>query len=262
MIRISVIKPDGSIFACADGETQVSLPVERVYEEGDRIAFSFTEKHAWYVLSPDDALGESQVYAVGDLTYTIPFGEKKRSCSPKIFSGDRHLITARKADEWEISAYRNLALNPMDQHENTGCFPHASANVETRGESVFAARNAIDGFTANHSHGEWPYSSWGINRDPGAALKLDFGREVLTDMVELTLRADFPHDAWWEQATIRFSDGSELVAELKKTDQGQRFSFPEKKISWLVLEKLIKADDPSPFPALTQIKVFGRDITE
>ena len=44
------------------------------------------------------------------------------------------------------------------------------ANVETRGEAVFAARNAIDGIYENDAHGIWPYQSWGINRDPNAAL--------------------------------------------------------------------------------------------
>ena len=48
-----------------------------------------------------------------------------------------------------------------------------SANVETRGEAVFAARNAIDGIYENDAHGIWPYQSWGINRDPNAALTLD-----------------------------------------------------------------------------------------
>lgn len=29
--------------------------------------------------------------------------------------------------------------------------------------------------------------------------------------------------------------------------------------NWLKLSHLIKADDPSPFPALTQIEVYGTD---
>lgn len=29
--------------------------------------------------------------------------------------------------------------------------------LETSGEAVFAAQNAVDGITANHCHGEWPY---------------------------------------------------------------------------------------------------------
>jgi hypothetical protein len=38
---------------------------------------------------------------------------------------------------------------------------------------------------------------------------------------------------------------------------GQSISFPAKEIQWLELSELIKADDPSPFPALTQIQVWG-----
>lgn len=50
-----------------------------------------------------------------------------------------------------------------------------------------------------------------------------------------------------------------MVLDLEKTDVSQEFSFEEKTISWLVLKELIKADDPSPFPALTQIEVFGTE---
>ena len=70
-------------------------------------------------------------------------------------------------------------------------------------------------------------------------------------------RADFPHDNWWVNATVEFSDGTSMLLDLKKTDVSQEFTFEEKTISWLVLKDLIKADDPSPFPALTQIEVFG-----
>ena len=268
MITVRVINKNEEVIASAQGCREVSLALNHLYEEGDRIVLGFSQAGTEYILQPDDAMLPSQVFVPGgktdtqeepcEVSFLIPFGEKKVCYSPKLFSGENHLITARQAEEWEISAYRNLAENPMDQHGSACCYPHASANVETRGESVFAARNAIDGITENHSHGYWPYGSWGINRDPQAALTLDFGREVLVDAAELTLRADFPHDAWWKQATLRFSDGSSVTVDLVKTDEGQRFSFPEKKITWLVLEKLIKADDPSPFPALTQIRVFGR----
>ena len=89
-------------------------------------------------------------------------------------------------------ARRNLAFNCYDEHGDTGFYPHASANVETRGEAVFAARNAIDGIFENSAHGEYPYQSWGINRDPNAALTLDFGREVLLDELRITERQISP----------------------------------------------------------------------
>ena len=88
-------------------------------------------------------------------------------------------------------------------------------------------------------------------------MKLEFGREIKTDRIILHTRADFPHDNWWVNATVEFSDGTSMLLDLKKTDVSQEFTFEEKTISWLVLKDLIKADDPSPFPALTQIEVFG-----
>ena len=160
---------------------------------------------------------------------------------------------------YEVNGYRNLAENVNDQHGEVNCYPHVSANVETRGEAVFAAKNAIDGVTANHSHGKWPFASWGINQRADAEMKLEFGREIKTDRIVLHTRADFPHDNWWIKGTVEFSDGSSMVLDLEKTDGAQEFTFEEKKISWLVLKDLIKADDPSPFPALTQIEVFGTE---
>lgn len=59
--------------------------------------------------------------------------------------------------------------------------------------------------------------------------------------------------------TIRFSDGSEVVAELEKSEKPHEIVFEERVITELTLEKLKKADDPSPFPALTQIEVYGRE---
>ena len=144
-----------------------------------------------------------------------------------------------------------------DEHGDTGFFPHAHANVETRGEAVFAARNAIDGVYENDAHGIWPYQSWGINRDPNAALTLDFGRPVTIDELRLTLRADFPHDAWWTQATVEFDNGSREVLELKKSAAPQCFAIAPRTVKSLKLFELIKADDPSPFPALTQIEAWG-----
>ena len=38
------------------------------------------------------------------------------------------------------------------------------------------------------------------------------------------------------------------------------FTFEKKTVEWLKLGELIKADDPSPFPALTQIEVYGTDL--
>ena len=134
--------------------------------------------------------------------------------------------------------------------------------METRGEAVFAAYNAIDGIYENGSHGEWPYQSWGINRDPNAEWTLSFGRPVGIDELRLTLRADFPHDSWWESAVVAFSDGSEETLELKKESHPQAFDIKARTVEWLTLRHLKKVDDPSPFPALTQFEAWGTEAAE
>lgn len=261
MLCLKVIDREQKTVAVERGKEEVNLVVSRAYQEGDRICLEISEEEMYLWLQVDDAIGSSLIYVKGGAQYYIPFGEKRINLSPKAFAGEKHLLHVRKAKAYEIEAYRNLALNVNDQHENATFYPHVTANVETRGESVFAAKNAIDGITANHSHGEWPYASWGINRNPEAKMRMDFGRIVEVDRIILYLRADFPHDNWWTSANIEFSDGSNLELSLKKTDEGQEFVFEKKQISYLEISKLIKSEEKSPFPALTQIKVFGKDFS-
>lgn len=207
-------------------------------------------------------MGAALCYLTDNVSYIIPFGEKRVCYSPKVFMGSKHYLYARIARRDEVTAYRNLALNICDQHGDTHCYPHAYANVETRGESVFAARNAIDGVCENRSHGEWPYQSWGINRRSDAEMVVDFGRVVEVDKIVLYTRADFPHDSWWKQITFTFSDGSTLVQKLEKQTKPHILQIEKRKVKWVKLSELIKADDLSPFPALSQIEVYGRDICE
>ena len=250
MFSLKVIDKNERTVAWARGEEEVNLMVARTYEEGDRIVLEISKEGEYAWVQFDDALGRNLVYLTGNAQYQIPFGEKRINLSPKAFSGNKHLISVRKA--------RNLALNVNDTHENTTCFPHAFANVETRGESVFAAKNAIDGVTANECHGEWPYDSWGINRNPDAEMTVDFGREVEIDRIILYIRADFPHDNWWINATFTFSDGTTETVSMEKSVKPHTFEISKKGITWLKLSNLIKADDPSPFPALTHIEVYGK----
>ncbi|MDO5292726.1 MAG: carbohydrate-binding protein [bacterium] len=237
------------------------LSFEDVYEIGDTITIHVPEVNQYYIVRIDDTLDEALVYMTKEeVEFEIPFGEKKKSYNKKAFTGERHYLTCRKANVYEIGIYRNLAKNVMDQHGERGCYPHASANVETRGESVFAARNAIDGIIANHSHGSWPYESWGINKQEDAELLLEFGRPVEFDNIVLWTRADFPHDNWWTSAVLWFSDGTMEPLTMEKTDTAHSFTIHKKNITWIRLGNLKKSEDPSPFPALTQIEVYGREL--
>lgn len=262
VLSLKVIDKNDNTVCVSSGEDFVDLVCMRTYQEGDRITLEASEKNLYINWQVDDALGAAFVYITDNVSYEIPFGEKRISYSPKVFFGDRHYLYAEIARQDEVEAYRNLALNPADQHCDVPCFPHATANVETRGESVFAAKNAIDGVRANLSHGQWPYESWGINRQEDACMRVDFGRSIRTDKVVLYTRSDFPHDNWWVKVTLSFSDGSCLDFPLEKSAKGHILTFPEKEITWIELKDLIKADDPSPFPALSQIEVYGRNVLQ
>ena len=259
-ICLKVLDRMDRLKAMAEGEEQAVLAFEGLYEEGDHISLKVPQRNCHYVVQIDDVIESSLVYiAEEELIFDIPFGEKKKSWNPKAFTGEWHYLTCRRAGGRETESYRNLAKNTLDQQKARGCFPHASANVETRGESVFAARNAIDGILANHSHGSWPYGSWGINRREDAEFLLEFGRPVSFDKIVLWTRADIPHDNWWIKARLEFSDGTGEVVSLKKTERGQEIFMEKKNISWIRLKDLIKSEDPSPFPALTQIEVYGTE---
>ena len=266
-IAISINDKNGRLLATENGNYRVNLVYNAEYQEGDTITLT-AKPGSFLVIQLDDVLEPSFVYMKGaNYTMIIPFGEKRFSYNPKTFSGDVHLLKAREAERCEIESRKNLALNCHDTTSaKDACFPHASANIETRGESVFAARNAIDGNTENRSHGNWPYESWGINRDPNADLTLEFGRAVKMDKLVLVTRADFPHDNYWQHATVSFiaPDGTEesRVLDMEKSYAPHEWNFATapKVVTALKLGRLLKDEtDPSPFPALTQIEVWGTE---
>ena len=247
----------GETVACAQGEREASLLYNGEYAEGDCIEFTSGSRHA--VVQVDQQVAPARVYAPDCAwTYRLPLsGDNPAVYPPGAFAGGRHLIAIRPAAG---NAYRNLAENPADQRGDVAAYPHATANVETRNESVFAARNTIDGVHAAAGHGEWPYGSWGIGARTDAEMTLDFGREVEIDAVVLYLRADFPHDAWWIQGALTLDDGAEIVFPLEKLDGPQRIDLGgAHRVRRVRLHRLIKCDMPSAFPALRQIEVYGRD---
>lgn len=259
-LSIKILDKLGEVKSETRGLDEVALVFKEQYELGDRIVIESDTPNSYLIIQIDDAMDKSFVYMTkNSVEYIIPFAEKKTNLSPKTFYGDIHLLKVRVAKRYEIESYKNLACNAMDQQTIKGLYPHASANIETRGEAVFAASNAINGNTENHSHGKWPYESWGIGMRDDAELKVDFGREVIVDKIVLYTRADFPHDNWWTSVAFNFSDGSKIVTSLEKSDRAHVINFEKKKIEWVRFNNLIKADDPSPFPALSQIEVYGTE---
>lgn len=263
-LTIKIVNEAGEVLKERTDADYCDLSYGGEYAEGDSIIIETDKPDIPLKIQVDEAVETAMVLMNGSrLVFPVPFGSRSRVYSPKAFSGKVHYLFVRTVAEKEWNAYRNLALNPLDLHGEPQAFPHIEANCETRGEWAFAARNTIDNVTINRSHGRYPFHSWGINMQDDACFKLDFGRKITADRIVLHTRADFPHDNWWESVTFAFSDGSSMNVKLEKSEKPHEILLDGKQFSWLTFDNLIKGDkgeEDSPFPALTQIEVFGENV--
>lgn len=249
---------NGEVIAASSGREEAQLLYRGEYAQGDEIRFETDYEYA--IVQVDQAVKPASVYLpFCEFVYRVPLeGDNPAVYAPGAFTGGMHLISIRPDED---NGYRNLARNPADQRGEVSCYPHATANVETRNESVFCARNTIDGEHIADGHGEWPYGSWGIGARTDAELTLDFGRRVEIDQMVLYLRADFPHDAYWISGTVSLDDGTEITFPLEGIDGPQAIDLGGKhRVRTMKLHRLVKCDNPSAFPALRQIEVYGADI--
>jgi hypothetical protein len=259
-LELLVCDIKGGIKASAKGTNFAELFFREPYTEGDLIRVNSSVYPLPLCIQFDKTIPAAQVWlAAPRLEFPVPLGELHDAYPPASFGpGEKRLsVSVTGRDVW--NTYRNLSENPLDRRGETTYYPHCTATAETRNEAVFAARNTIDGVIEPSCHGAWPYQSWGNNEDPHAELMLEFGRPVCIDRVHINLRADFAHDSYWEEGCLLFSDGSDITLNLKKTGETQEFVFPQRTIIWIKLTRLIKNNDPSPFPALTQWAVYGKE---
>ena len=175
------------------------------------------------------------------------------------FQSKRPRLTFRPVALAELDAYRNIAANPYDLRGTVATFPHATASSECRNDPVYAARNAIDDQRRNDGHGGWPCQSWGPEKDGNPWWQVEFGRVVEIDKVVIVLRADFPHDSHWHQATLVFSDGHRQTIDLEKKAEPQTFTFEARRTSSLRLSDLVQ-DEPQGWCALAEFEAWGRDL--
>jgi len=242
------------------GEDLVFLATKMLaFEAGDSIRVQTSEPNQYLMVKLDETLMENLIYLQGNVwEYKPMLTERgKKAQVDTAFQSKRHYVHVRRAKPFEIANYQNLAFNPHDQKDDTGAYPHAFANVETRDDATFFARNVIDGIYANNFHGSYPYQSWGINQQKDATLTLDFGRSVQLDALAFTVRADFPHDSYWTDISVQFDNELTRDFQLKKTSMPQYFTMEPVICHQLTLKHLIKDIDTSPFPALTQLAAYG-----
>ncbi|MFZ7234047.1 hypothetical protein ACLSZ5_04555 [Avibacterium avium] len=260
-ITLSILDKDDNIKLCKSAFDFLMLTYKGEYQAGDRICIETDNVPCYLKLRLEDSLESSLVYLTENrFEYRIPFGDDRRLFnSDKAFQGGIHFLWVRVARDYEVAQYGNLAFNPYFQPQQTSVYPRISSNI-VASNIRFAPYNVIDGVFDSNAHGSYPFTSWSNAQDPNAELKIEFGRNVEVDGLVLILRADFPHDAWWQQVSVQFSDGSEEILNLARTGQPQFFQFAKRQCDYLQLTHFVKAKDPSPFTALSQIEVFGRNI--
>jgi hypothetical protein len=259
-LTVEVRNAAGSVLASKSGSQKVDLAYGSAYQPGDAIVVSAPPEERYLVIQVDDRVPEAMVYCPGGrVSFPIPLGPLSIGYDALAFTGTNHRIEAREAAPAEITAYRNVAMNSLDQRGVSDYFPHAVASSVTRNDPMFFERNAIDGNTRNTHHGKWPYESWGNGKIADPWLKIDFGRDVTVDKVRLYIRADFPHDTYWTNMTFQFSDGSSKDITLQKTADPQDYTFPEKTIHWIRLANFKQPTQPLGWAAITEVEVYGRD---
>lgn len=261
-LYLSVVSANGAVRHVSTGEDAVTLSWRGTYEPGDRLVVECAESRVHLVMRLDVCLAESHVLLVGG-RFELPVPAADECCpygKGWAFADERHWAYVRREDPRDAASWRNLALNAHDLRLADGAaptlFPHASTNVICDNPQ-FWARNAIDGIFETAGHGSWPHESWGINGNPDAWLRVDFGEPVVADELALYLRADFPHDTWWRSARLELSDGRAIDLELARTGERQSFSLGGRTIQWLRLSRLERAEKDG-FPGLSQVEVWGR----
>lgn len=249
------------------------------FSEGDKILIRLDGVN-YFGVKLDQTMKESLIFSPNkSFIYTIPSErELHLGYAQGAFKGEEHKIFIREVEEEEFYSNRLISLNSHDLKKGTGGFPHVSANFVTRDEPCFYERNAIDGVINNQGHGLYPYHSWAGGARNDLEYTLDFGTEVEIDCIKFYLRADFkhdeitglPHDSYWKNIDVEFSDGEIVSCNFKldnlglnpENSKGQEVFFDKKITKKITLKNFIQVSEILGFAALSQIEVFGRHIKE
>ena len=263
IINLKLLRENGDVKFKAYGN-EIDEHFHGEYEPNDKFRIELCDSK-FIKIRLDESLAESIVYVPdGVFEFIVPVGKELKACyAPGAFAGDDHRICCSEPDEAECYGDRLISLNSHDRHNVPKYYPHAVANFVTREDPCFFERNAIDGVIDNSNHGAYPYHSWGGGLREDLEFEIRFGCPVEASRVVLYLRADFPHDTYWKEADVEFSDGSVIHADLKGVAEGQEITFEPKVTEYVKLTgfKQQRLEDGSlSFAALTQMEVYGKYI--
>jgi hypothetical protein len=240
-------------YATHDGIQPIAFEWPRRWQTGDRLRLSGATD---LVVALEPGFPETLIHLPdGGWTFTVPEAKGLSALDPRLATAKPRL-SVRIATAQDLEAPRNLALNPFDQ-EDSAAFPHATTNNTWHNEPFYGPRNAIDGHRENAIHYGWPYQNWGPDNVDKCWLQVDFGRKTTIGSLFVTLRADFPHDDTWRQATLRFSDGTTQTIQLAHAAGPQEFRLKKPvATTWVRFTTSRAGLDPKIWCALTEIEAW------
>jgi hypothetical protein len=260
-IKIEYFTNTGTLVNSKTDAGLVQLYPGQQFTNGYKIIVTLPKDEKYLYFNLDSRLAEALIYVPdGKFEYTIPM--YINDIFPKsVRNFNNPTISARIPSVSEMTAEKNLALNPYDLTNSKGVFPHASASNsygDEKSNPEFQPRNAIDGFKNNKGHGKYPVQSWGPDQNVSDLwFNIDFGRKVDVNRIIITLRADFDHDTNFTAAKIIFSGGETQNIVIEKTAEPQEFIINGKISATSV--KLQLTAPANSWTALTEVEVFGSD---
>ena len=265
IINLKLIRENGDVKFKAYG-TEIDEHFHGEYEAGDKFRIEL-DGGKFVKIQLDQTMLASIVYIPdGVFEFIVPEGYALSSgYAPGAFSGDDHRIVCSEPSEAEIYGERLISQNSHDRHNVAKYFPHAYANFVTREDPCFFERNAIDGVCNNKSHGRYPYHSWGGGLREDLEFEVQLGAPCEVSEVTIFIRADFPHDTYWKECVLEFSDGTSIHTELIGTAEGQVVKFEPKVTEYVKLcgLKQQRLEDGSlSFAALSQFEIKGKYIKQ
>ena len=245
------------------GTGLVELTTNAKMEEGKRVDLDLGKHNfVWIQLHP--LLNPSLIYtATGKYTYTVPKpSDYRRAMAPQFFDNINVNMQAWLPSEEDLTERRNLAQNQYALNmASSQSYPHV-VGTNTYGGQEFAARNAIDGFSNNRGHGEFPNQSWGTNARSGGDLVIYFGRKVSITDAQYYVRADFPHDTVFGTSTYRIYNGTTIVKQgtftPTQTSDAQTIDFGGSIQAERIVFSFTKGEG-SDWAGLTEMQVFGAE---
>lgn len=262
-IHIEYMPKGGKSTLESSGNGYAILYTDCKYSDGDKLRITLPEGEKYLAVSLSSRMAESILYlpdGVWEYTFADLESVFPDTMNPKKATRDytENTILARLVSDEELTEAHNLALNPYDQTvDKAPAYPHVTADNYYGKQAEFAPRNAIDGFTANDAHGTWPYQSWGPDNSDRHSIKVDFGRVVVLNELQLFIRADFEggHDTYFTSVTVELSDGTKLTAPLYKTADAITVDLSGVSTEWVRLNNFVRAE--KTWAAITELRAIG-----